>query len=73
MRGPLGISRAAGSPVGTENETQVPLSRRTPVVWGLLAMLYLIDKHGNIRYAHIGEGKYDTTERLIGQSLAEPN
>ena len=35
--------------------------------------LYLIDKHGTIRYTHIGEGEYDTTERMIAQLLAEPN
>jgi thiol-disulfide isomerase/thioredoxin len=35
--------------------------------------LYLIDKKGTIRYNHIGEGEYDTTERLIGQLLTEPN
>lgn len=33
--------------------------------------LYLIDKKGNIRYTHIGEGEYDTTERMIKQLLAE--
>ncbi len=35
--------------------------------------LYLIDKHGTIRYKHIGEGEYDTTERTIAKLLAEPN
>jgi thiol-disulfide isomerase/thioredoxin len=35
--------------------------------------LYLIDKHGTIRYKHIGEGEYVTTERMIAQLLAEPN
>ncbi len=35
--------------------------------------LYLIDKKGNIRYRHIGEGEYDTTERMIAQLLAEPS
>ena len=33
--------------------------------------LYLIDKQGVIRYTHIGEGKYDTTERQINALLAE--
>lgn len=33
--------------------------------------LYLIDKKGVIRYNHIGEGEYDTTERTIAQLLAE--
>jgi thiol-disulfide isomerase/thioredoxin len=33
--------------------------------------LYLIDKKGAIRYSHIGEGEYDTTERMIAQLLAE--
>jgi thiol-disulfide isomerase/thioredoxin len=35
--------------------------------------LYLVDKRGMIRYSHIGEGEYDTTERMIGRLLAEPN
>jgi thiol-disulfide isomerase/thioredoxin len=35
--------------------------------------LYLVDKHGVIRYKHIGEGEYDTTERTIARLLAEPN
>jgi len=35
--------------------------------------LYLIDKKGQLRYTHIGEGEYDTTERTIAKLLAEPN
>ena len=31
----------------------------------------LVDRTGVIRYAHIGEGAYDETERLIRQLLAE--
>ena len=34
--------------------------------------LYLIDKKGAIRYTHIGEGEYDSTERTIEKLLAEP-
>jgi len=33
--------------------------------------LYLIDKRGNIRYQHIGEGGYQETERAIQALLAE--
>ncbi len=33
--------------------------------------LYLIDKQGNIRYVHIGEGAYDETEAAIQTLLAE--
>jgi thiol-disulfide isomerase/thioredoxin len=33
--------------------------------------LYLIDKHGCIRYVHIGEGAYDQTEANIRALLAE--
>ena len=33
--------------------------------------LYLIDKQGNIRYRHIGEGKYTETEVSIQALLAE--
>lgn len=32
---------------------------------------YLIDKNGYIRYIHIGEGKYDTTEAAIRALLGE--
>lgn len=34
--------------------------------------LYLIDKHGDIRYKHIGEGAYQETEAAIQTLLAEP-
>jgi thiol-disulfide isomerase/thioredoxin len=34
-------------------------------------VIYLIDKKGIIRYVHIGEGAYDTTEEIIQQLLAE--
>ena len=55
-------------PVTQDNE------RRT---WGAYdnrywPTLYLIDKQGNIRYVHIGEGAYETTERAIVQLLNEP-
>ena len=33
--------------------------------------LYLIDKQGNIRYEHIGEGSYSETEAAIRSLLAE--
>ena len=33
--------------------------------------LYLIDKKGHIRYTHIGEGGYKTTEAAIQDLLAE--
>ena len=33
--------------------------------------LYMIDKHGNIRYIHIGEGRYKETEANIKALLAE--
>ncbi len=34
--------------------------------------IYLIDKTGEIRYIHIGEGGYDLTEAAIQELLAEP-
>lgn len=34
--------------------------------------LYLIDKQGNIRYRHIGEGAYEITESVVVELLAEP-
>ncbi|MGB1252962.1 MAG: redoxin domain-containing protein [Candidatus Promineifilaceae bacterium] len=33
---------------------------------------YLIDRNGNIRYKHIGEGAYDETARNIEALIAEP-
>lgn len=33
--------------------------------------LYLIDKRGHLRYKHIGEGRYEETERAIQALLAE--
>jgi alkyl hydroperoxide reductase subunit AhpC len=33
--------------------------------------LYLIDKKGNLRYVHIGEGAYSKTEAAIRTLLAE--
>ena len=33
--------------------------------------MYLIDKRGHLRYTHIGEGAYDTTEQAIQSLLAE--
>jgi hypothetical protein len=33
--------------------------------------LYLIDKHGQLRYVHIGEGRYAETEEAIQALLAE--
>ncbi|KXK10696.1 MAG: Thiol-disulfide oxidoreductase YkuV [Microgenomates bacterium OLB23] len=32
---------------------------------------YLIDKEGNIRYTHFGEGKYEETEHMIQKLLGE--
>jgi len=34
---------------------------------------YLVDKDGNIRYFHFGEGAYDSTERQIQKLLREAN
>lgn len=34
--------------------------------------LYLIDKNGDIRYIHIGEGAYEETEAAIVSLLNEP-
>lgn len=33
--------------------------------------MYLIDKRGNIRYQHIGEGQYEDTEAAIVALLTE--
>lgn len=46
------------------------------VTWGAYnnrywPTLYLIDKQGNIRYTHIGEGAYEETEAAIQALLNE--
>ncbi len=33
--------------------------------------MYLLDKEGDVRYVHIGEGGYDRTEEVIGALLVE--
>ena len=33
---------------------------------------YFVDREGNVRYAHFGEGDYEKSERVIRQLLAEP-
>ncbi len=33
---------------------------------------YLVDRSGQIRYVHFGEGEYDRTERVIRSLLQEP-
>ena len=35
--------------------------------------LYLIDKRGDLRYSHIGEGRYEEIEAAIQALLAEPD
>ena len=47
------------------------------VIWRRYANRYwpaaaLVDKKGNIRFTHIGEGAYVEMEQLIRQLLAEP-
>ncbi len=32
---------------------------------------YLIDKDGNVRYTHFGEGEYEKTEQMIQELLKE--
>jgi peptide-methionine (R)-S-oxide reductase len=33
--------------------------------------IFLLDKHGHVRWSHVGEGEYEETENLIKQLLAE--
>lgn len=54
-------------PVAQDNQRQT---------WGAYKVrywptLFLIDKQGRIRYTHIGEGRYNVTERAIQSLLAE--
>ena len=34
--------------------------------------MYIIDKAGSIRYLKVGEGQYESTEKVIQPLLAEP-
>ena len=54
-------------PVVTDNE------ERTWDAWHqrYWPVMYLVDKKGIVRYAHIGEGSYDETERMINALIAE--
>lgn len=54
--------------VAQDNEGQTWRAYRTRY-W---PTLYLIDKRGDLRYTHIGEGAYDETEAAIQALLAEP-
>lgn len=55
-------------PVAQDNDGQTWRAYRTRY-W---PTLYLIDKRGDLRYTHIGEGAYDETEAAIQALLAEP-
>ena len=54
-------------PVAQDNE------RKTWNAYGtrFWPTLYLIDKQGQLRYSHIGEGRYAETEAAIQSLLAE--
>jgi hypothetical protein len=54
-------------PVALDNEYQTWRAYRNRY-W---PAMYLLDKAGNIRYVHIGEGAYDRTEEVIQALLAE--
>ena len=54
-------------PVTLDNEYQTWRAYRNRY-W---PAMYLLDKAGNIRYVHIGEGAYDRTEEVIQALLAE--
>ncbi len=55
-------------PVAQDNERKIWAAYGTRF-W---PTLFLIDKQGNIRYQHIGEGAYQETEAAIQSLLAEP-
>jgi hypothetical protein len=54
-------------PVALDNEFQTWRAYRNRY-W---PAMYLLDKAGNIRYVHIGEGGYDRIEAVIQALLAE--
>jgi hypothetical protein len=55
-------------PVAQDNDGQTWRAYRTRY-W---PTLFLIDKQGQIRYMHIGEGGYQETEEIIQALLAQP-
>ena len=55
-------------PVAVDNE-RITWSAYNQRYW---PTRYLIDKQGDIRYVHIGEGAYQQTEDFIIALLAEP-
>ena len=55
-------------PVAQDNDGQTWRAYRTRY-W---PTLFLIDKQGQIRYMHIGEGGYQETEEVIQALLAQP-
>jgi hypothetical protein len=55
-------------PVAQDNDGQTWRAYRTRY-W---PTMYLIDKQGQIRYIHIGEGGYQETEEVIQALLAQP-
>ena len=59
----LGISY----PVVTDNDYQTWKAYNVEA-W---PTLFLLDKRGQIRWKHVGEGAYDETEQLIQQLIAE--
>jgi thiol-disulfide isomerase/thioredoxin len=54
-------------PVVTDNDYQTWDAYRVQA-W---PTVFLLDKHGRIRWVHVGEGAYDEAERLIQELLAE--
>jgi thiol-disulfide isomerase/thioredoxin len=54
-------------PIVTDN-TYATWTRYNQRFW---PVVYLLDKHGIIRYVHIGEGDYEETEREIISLVAE--
>ena len=58
---------AISYPVAVDNEF-VTWQRYGNQAW---PALYLIDKRGRVRLVHVGEGRYEETERAIEELLAE--
>lgn len=70
------IVEAAGE-LGVTWPIALDTTKRTFHSWqegprGFWPRIYLLDRHGNIRYDHRGEGRYRQTEAAIQALLAEP-
>jgi peroxiredoxin len=57
--------------VAIDNDWKAWRSYKAPFGQRFWPTKYIIDKEGNVRHIHIGEGRYDQQEEIIKALLAE--